>query len=120
MVIRRWTLTAGAAIACVLVPGWNVKVKTTKLAKPITTDEGDKLTEQVSQMTWSGGKIAPGEFLDFPVSLQMPDKAGTALTFKAIQTYSDGTVVRWIEPIVKGTPAPEHPTPILKLTKKSG
>ena len=40
------------------------------------------------------------------------------LVFKALQTYSDGTVVSWIDPIVKGTPAPDHPTPILKLTKK--
>ena len=78
------------------VPGWKVKVKRSKLAKPITTDEGDKLTEQVSEVTWSGGKVAPGEFQDFPVSLQMPDKAGTTLTFKAIQTYDNGKVVRWI------------------------
>src|SRR4051794_6320261 len=34
------------------VPGWGVKVKRTKLATPITTDEGDKLTEQVSEVTW--------------------------------------------------------------------
>jgi periplasmic copper chaperone A len=93
------------------VPGWNVKVKKTKLAQPITTDEGDKLTEQVSQMTWSGGKIAPGEFQDFPVSLQMPDKAGTSLTFKAIQTYDNGKVVRWI-----GPPDAEEPAPQVKVT----
>src|SRR5919197_4360551 len=42
------------------VPGWKVKVKKSKLAQPITTDEGDKLTEQVSTVTWSGGEIAPG------------------------------------------------------------
>jgi hypothetical protein len=41
------------------------------------------------------------------------------LVFKALQTYSDGTVVSWIEPTVKGAPAPEHPTPILKLTGKA-
>jgi hypothetical protein len=35
--------------------------------------------------------------------------------FKAVQTYSDGTVVSWIEPVVKGTPAPEHPAPVLRL-----
>src|SRR4051794_1196971 len=38
------------------VQGWRAQVKRTKLATPITTDEGDKLTEQVSQVTWSGGK----------------------------------------------------------------
>jgi MYXO-CTERM domain-containing protein len=93
------------------VPGWNVKVKKTKLATPIKTDEGDTLTEQVSQVTWSGGKIAPGQFQDFPVSLQLPDKAGTTLTFKAIQTYDNGKVVRWI-----GAPDAEDPAPQVKVT----
>jgi uncharacterized protein len=88
-----------------------VKVKKTKLAEPITTDEGDKLTEQVSQVTWTGGKIAPGEFQDFPVSLQIPDKPGTTLTFKAVQTYDNGKVVRWI-----GPPDSEEPAPQVKVT----
>jgi uncharacterized protein YcnI len=93
------------------VPGWTVDVKKTKLANPITTDEGDKLTEQVSKVTWTGGKIAPGEFQDFPVSLQMPDKAGTSLTFKAVQTYDNGKTVRWI-----GPPDAEEPAPQVKVT----
>jgi periplasmic copper chaperone A len=97
------------------VPGWNVKVKKSKLAQPITTDEGDKLTEQVSEVTWTGGKIAPGEFQDFPVSLQMPDKAGTTLTFKTIQAYDNGKVVRWI-----GPPDSEEPAPQVKVTAAEG
>jgi uncharacterized protein len=93
------------------VPGWQVKVKKTKLATPVTTDEGDKVTEQVSQVTWSGGKIAPGQFQDFPLSVQIPDKAGETLTFKAIQTYSNGKVVRWI-----GPPDADEPAPQVKVT----
>ncbi len=89
------------------VPGWRVKVAKTKLAAPITTDEGDRLTEQVSQITWSGGKIAPGEFQAFPVSFEIPDKAGTTLTFKAVQTYDNGKVVRWIAPPNGDSPAPQ-------------
>ncbi len=45
--------------------------------------------------------------------------ASNQLVFKALQTYSDGTVISWIDPIVEGAPAPDHPTPILKLTKKT-
>ena len=93
------------------VPGWSVKVKKTKLAQPIKTDEGDTLTEQVSEMTWSGGKLPPGQFIDFPVSVAMPDKAGSTLTFKAIQTYDNGKVVRWI-----GPPSAQEPAPQVKLT----
>jgi periplasmic copper chaperone A len=93
------------------VPGWKVAVKKTKLAKPITTDEGNKLTEEVSQMVFSGGRIAPGQFQDFPLSMQMPDKPQTTLTFKAIQTYDNGKVVRWI-----GPPSAAEPAPQVKVT----
>ena len=91
------------------VPGWKVDVKKSKLAEPITTDEGDKLTEQVSEVTWSGGEIAPGEFQDFPLSLQMPEEPQT-LTFKATQAYDNGDVVRWI-----GPPDAEEPAPQVKV-----
>jgi hypothetical protein len=37
------------------------------------------------------------------------------MVFKALQTYSDGTIVRWIdEPTTDGT-EPEKPAPVLKL-----
>jgi uncharacterized protein len=88
------------------VPGWDVNVKREKLAQPITTDEGDQITEQVSQVTWSGGEIPPGQFQDFPISVQIPDKPGTTLTFKAVQTYDNGKVVRWIGPEDGDEPAP--------------
>jgi uncharacterized protein len=90
------------------VPGWTAKVTTTKLAQPIKTDDGE-VTEQVSEITWTGhgtqGRIPPGGFQDFPLSVLVPDKAGT-LAFKAMQTYSNGTVVRWIGPAGSESPAP--------------
>lgn len=91
------------------VPGWTVAVKKEKLATPIETDDGP-ITEGVAEVTWSGGRIPPGAFQDFPLSVLMPDKAGTTLTFKALQTYSDGEVVRWI-----GAPTADEPAPTVKL-----
>ena len=38
--------------------------------------------------------------------MQVPGKAGDTLTFKALQTYSNGEVVRWI-----GAPDSEEPAP---------
>jgi uncharacterized protein len=38
------------------------------------------------------GKIGPGQFTDFPLSVQVPGKPGDKLTFNAIQTYSNGEV----------------------------
>lgn len=92
------------------VPGWSVKVRMEKLAKPVTS-HGEKITEQVTQVTWTadnaGAAIQPGQFLDFPVSMQIPGEAGDTLTFKALQTYSNGQVVRWIGPPDSDEPAPQ-------------
>jgi hypothetical protein len=89
-----------------------------KLNPPVQTDDGP-VTQAVSQVTWaasSGGGPGPGQFQEFPVLAQQLPKDTTQVVFKAIQTYSDGTIVRWIDPVVAGQPAPDHPTPILALT----
>jgi hypothetical protein len=44
--------------------------------------------------------------MDFPISVKIPGKAGDILTFKALQTYSNGEVVRWIGPPNADEPAP--------------
>jgi uncharacterized protein YcnI len=102
------------------MPGWTITSEKTTLAKPVKTDEGT-VTEAVSKVTWTatGGGLEPGQFDLFTVSAgPLPTKANK-LVFKALQTYSDGEVVRWIEPTVKGTPEPEFPAPTLTLTKAS-
>ena len=96
------------------VPGWKASVRRTKLDKPIKA-EGETITEQVSQVTWTGqgsqGKIGPGQFQDFGLSVQVPDKPNTKLTFKAIQTYDNGETVRGI-----GAPDSEEPAPQVTVT----
>jgi periplasmic copper chaperone A len=103
------------------VPGWTVRTATTKLATPIKTDDGDTVTEAVSQITWTASSpasaIKPGQFLEFPVSLgALPDNVDQ-LAFKTLQTYSDGSVVRWIDQTPAGGPEPEHPAPVLQIQK---
>ena len=95
------------------VPGWRVRVARRRLAKPITTADGDTLTEELSQITFTatGKGIGPGQFQDFGLSLGIPDRpAGTKLTFKTLQTYAGGKVVRWI-----GAPDSQHPAPQVTL-----
>jgi uncharacterized protein len=91
-------------------PGWTVKVTKSKLAAPVKTDDGE-VTEEVSRITWTAKSkadgIQPGQFRDFPLSVQIPGKAGATLTFKALQTYSDGEVVRWIGAPDADAPAPQ-------------
>ncbi|MBO8189989.1 YcnI family copper-binding membrane protein [Streptomyces spirodelae] len=97
------------------VPGWDVKVDKKKLDKPIEM-HGEKITEAVSKVTWSGGKVEPGQFQQFPVSMGQLPKDADQLVFKALQTYDDHDVVRWIEEPKEGAPEPENPAPVLKLT----
>lgn len=87
-------------------PGWTRTVTMVKLAKPVTNDEGETVTERIGTVTWEGGKIAPGEFDEFGLSAKVPDTAGQTLVFPAVQTYSNGEVVRWIGAADADTPAP--------------
>jgi periplasmic copper chaperone A len=98
--------------------GWTAKITQVNLNPPIQTDDG-AVAQAVSQIIWTaapGGGTAPGQFEEFHVLVQqLPDRANQVV-FKALQTYSDGTIVRWIDPVVAGHEAPDHPTPILTLT----
>jgi uncharacterized protein YcnI len=97
------------------LPGWTVKKKTRKLAKPVTTDSGT-VSEEISEVDWSGGKIPPENFLSFPISTTIPDgDAGKTLTFKTVQTYSNGKVVHWIGPA-----SADQPAPTVNVTPKGG
>jgi periplasmic copper chaperone A len=93
-------------------PGWKVTVQRAKAEQPIEVEGGFEVDEEVRQITWQGGRIGPGEFVDFGLSLRMPKgEAGDKLTFKALQTYEDGDVVRWI-----GPEDADEPAPIVTLT----
>jgi uncharacterized protein YcnI len=93
------------------MPGWKGRVITKKLAKPVQIEPGFSVTTRVDRVVFSGGRIGPGQFLTFPVSILVPKGTpGTLLTFKALQTYSNGEVVRWI-----GNPSADEPAPQIAL-----
>lgn len=97
------------------VDGWSVQVQMEKPAEPLT-HHGEEVTEGVARITWTADSdadgIQPGQFLDLPVSVQIPDEAGGTLTFKALQTYDNGEVVRWI-----GGPDSESPAAQVSITE---
>ncbi|MFD9966558.1 YcnI family protein [Streptomyces sp. NPDC059013] len=103
------------------VPGWKAEVTRTKLAEPLSV-HGKQITEAVSKITWTaaGGKIGPGEFQQFPVSLGRLPEDADKLVFKALQTYDNKEVVRWIEEPQEGAAEPEHPAPVLALSAATG
>ncbi|MFI6656914.1 YcnI family protein [Streptomyces sp. NPDC050523] len=97
--------------------GWDIKVTKSKLAKPIEM-HGEKIDEAVSKITWTAknGGVGPGFFQKFPVSVGTLPEDTDQLAFKALQTYSDKEVVRWIEVQQKGQEEPENPAPVLTLS----
>lgn len=102
------------------VPGWTAKVTKTKLDKPLEM-HGEKIDEAVSKVTWTadGKGVQPGTFQKFPLSIGALPEDADELVFKAVQTYDNKEVVRWIEPQQKGQEEPEHPAPALALTAPS-
>jgi uncharacterized protein YcnI len=87
------------------VEGWKRTVKMVQLDEPIEV-EGEEVTEKIDTVTWTGGRIRPGEFQEFGVSFRTPEEPGTELAFPSVQTYSNGEVVRWIGPADADSPAP--------------
>ncbi|MDN3259475.1 YcnI family protein [Streptomyces sp. CSDS2] len=113
------SLPADHPIASVMpqpVPGWKATVTKAKLDKPLTM-HGEKIDEAVSKVTWTadGKGIEPGFFQKFPLSLGALPENTDQLVFKALQTYSNKEVVRWIEVPQEGQEEPESPAPVLKL-----
>jgi uncharacterized protein YcnI len=104
------TDTPFASVSYVPVPGWTVKAMTQTLPKPVTF-KGGEITEAVTSVTWTaqpGSEITAGQLQLFPLSVgAVPDTGKIVL--KAVQSYSDGTVVSWSETSENA----EHPAPVL-------
>ncbi|MGA5817241.1 YcnI family protein [Kitasatospora sp. NPDC094028] len=108
-----------ASVRTMPLPGWTAAVEKSKLDKPIKV-HGSDVNEAASKIIWTadaGTKIAPGQFQEFRVSLGPLPTDADSMVFKALQTYDNGDVVRWIDEAKDGQPEPAHPAPVLKLTK---
>jgi uncharacterized protein YcnI len=62
-------------------------------------------------ITWTGGSIQQGDEGTFEVTARFPNTPGERLAFPTVQTYGNGTVVRWI-----GAPSSDTPAPTILLT----
>ncbi|WP_075661453.1 YcnI family copper-binding membrane protein, partial [Streptomyces acidiscabies] len=103
------------------VEGWSVVVTKGTLAKPLSV-HGKQITEAVTKVTWTaaaGKGIAPGFIQQFPLSVGALPEDTDSLVFKALQTYDNKEVVRWIEVQADGAEEPEHPAPTLALAAAS-
>ena len=117
LVVELPTDTPFASVSTKPVPGWTVEARPTRLPQPVEVN-GATVTEAVTTITWTatrGGGLPPDQFTEFEVSAgTFPEDTGS-LAFPTIQTYSDGQVARWVQPVEPGAPEPESPAPVLEL-----
>lgn len=95
------------------VAGWSVDVGMTKAGRSAIT--GQVTPAGVGRVIWTArnrrAEIQPEQFEDFPIGVQIPERVGESLTFKALQTYEDGDVARWV-----GGPGSRSPAPQVLVT----
>ncbi len=107
-----------ASVSVKKEPGWTAQVRMAKLTTPVSDDDNATITQAVSSITWiadASGKIALGQFAEFDVAVGPVPKV-PSIAFTAIQTYDDGSVVKWDQPTPARGAAPEYPAPVLTIT----
>jgi uncharacterized protein YcnI len=95
-----------AAVRTESVPGWTAKL------------DRDGASGTFRSVTWTAvpnGGIGPDQFGLFRISLQLPDT--DTVSFPVTQIYADGSTVKWDQPPAPGGAEPEHPAPMLALTR---
>lgn len=98
--------------------GWTATITKGALPAPIQRND-TTITQAVTTVSWvaqPGTKIAPGQYLDFPLSVGPLPSDTDKLVLPAIQTYDDGKVVAWNETSTPGAAEPQHPAPSVTLT----
>jgi uncharacterized protein YcnI len=111
------------------VPNENAKAKTTKIeidlpsATPLTgvvpqAPTGWSAVTSADKIVFTGGSIGGDDSVEFPIKVAQLPNVHT-IVFKALQTYSSGAVVRWIETAAAGGKEPDHPAPTLNLDDPS-
>lgn len=97
-----------------VVAGWNIKTKEGKLPKPVDQD-GEKITDAVRQVIWTGGPLPDGQFQQFPLSVAFAGEEGDLAEFKVLQDCVGGAETAWIQTTPASGEEPEHPAPTVTL-----
>jgi uncharacterized protein YcnI len=110
------TATPFTSVLTEAVPGWTATTYSTKLATPLKDDDGNAVASAITKVVWTAtdGGIKPGQFGTFPLSVGPLPESGT-LYLPAVQHYSDGTDVQWVQQ-AQGKAEPEHPAPSVVIT----
>lgn len=101
-------------------PGWNVEVKTRRLATPQQGPHGKTVSEVVDEVSWRGGPLPDNLYDSFGMIVRLPDQPDHDLYFPVVQECEEG-VARWIEiPSSGQSPDRLHaPAPVIHLKAKN-
>jgi uncharacterized protein YcnI len=89
-------------------PGWTVTINRRSLEPPAKVD-GTVVDEVAESIVWEGGRVGPGQFEQFIVTLGGLPRDGL-LSFTVIQRYTNGDVDKWTNASVPGGRAAALPT----------
>lgn len=104
-------------------PGAGIKSERVVLPEGVTPDAvslvkapaGWSFARTADGFTVGGKALGAGVDAEWTVKIaKLPDGV-TRLSFKTLETYSNGTVDRWIEIQEAGKDEPEHPAPLVTL-----
>lgn len=108
--------SAFASVSAREAPGWTADVVTTDLPTPVTVGSVT-FVKAVSRISYTAttAAVGPHQFTTFDIRVgPLPDVA--AISFAVVQSYGDGTVVRWDQPTPAGGAEPDNPAPVLAIT----
>jgi hypothetical protein len=92
--------------------GWGLAIERSPVPGPTAG--------RVTRIIWSAHStttaIQPGRYGTFSISVREFPIAAARVRISALQTWSNGEVVQWIDPLVPGRPTPLHPAPEITLT----
>ena len=71
-------------------------------------------SKAITQISWTGGKIAADEYDEFAFTARIAAAAGDTLAIKAYQTYDGGEVVEWTDIV---DPKAKHPAPKISVVE---
>jgi uncharacterized protein YcnI len=106
------------SVAPEAVPGWEVETVEGPYDEPVLL-HGEEVTEGVKEVTWTGGPLDAHQFLDFGLSMRMPETEGETVYFPVVQTCEQGET-GWITIPVEGEEEPDTPAPGVELLAASG
>lgn len=93
--------------------GWDIKIETAKLEKPIDAGHGRMTDTVVSAITWNGGSLPNEQFDEFGLVLKLSETVSQQLWLPVVQTCAGGET-RWDQIPAAGQRA-ERPAAMIRI-----